>query len=654
MPIFESLMLYMKRICLLLIYLLIGCVSSFAQLNLRQAINEPTVKTSDDSFAGSGAHRASGIFEEGFEGYEDFTLDLSEWTTLDLDGRPTWGIENATFPHQFEAMSFIVFNPSATNPPMLNDGIKPHSGSKIAACFSANGTINNDWLISPPLLAGSNTSVSFYVKSYTSKFGLERYRVGISNTDTKPESFTILSGTNYFTAPDKDWQQKVFDLNAYNGQTIYIGIHCVSNQAFIFMVDDFRFSTVLPDYTTLSGQVSNALNGQPVSGAEVCIAGRCTFTDSFGNYTIDQIPSGILMPAFGAMPTYGGAPLTVKFNDESKENTHTVSCSKQGYLTYVNNQVDLPPGRTLNLNMSLSPELQEGNVRFVLNWGALPTDLDSHLLTPEINGSAHHVYFDNRGSATSVPFAKLDYDITSGFGPETMTIYERRPGTYRYYVRNYSENSPISSSNAVVQVYGVGGLLHTIQVPSSGNGNYWYVCDVNGQTGDIVIKNNILDFPPPLFKNLPMKKEDEMAGIRYINSWVWDFGDGTTSSLKNPVHTYIKEGSYNVSLTIYDGASQEMLLKEAYIQVGAQSIEELPDRDSQIRFVQLPGSNELKIVSPQEITNLRIIDLSGMVRFNRAFDTKEIILGIAFLNQGIYILEIETRSGCYRRKFSKW
>lgn len=33
-------------------------------------------------------------------------------------------------------------------------------------------------------------------------------------------------------------------------------------------------------------------------------------------------------------------------------------------------------------------------------------------------------------------------------------------------------------------------------------------------------------------------------------SWSWNFGDGFTSTLKNPVHTYNVAGSYNVSLTI--------------------------------------------------------------------------------------------------------
>ena len=38
------------------------------------------------------------------------------------------------------------------------------------------------------------------------------------------------------------------------------------------------------------------------------------------------------------------------------------------------------------------------------------------------------------------------------------------------------------------------------------------------------------------------------------DSWLWDFGDGTTSTEANPVHTYAEEGLYEVCLTISDSA----------------------------------------------------------------------------------------------------
>jgi PKD repeat protein len=36
------------------------------------------------------------------------------------------------------------------------------------------------------------------------------------------------------------------------------------------------------------------------------------------------------------------------------------------------------------------------------------------------------------------------------------------------------------------------------------------------------------------------------------DTWYWDFGDGNTSSMQNPVHTYVAEGEYQVCLTITD------------------------------------------------------------------------------------------------------
>ncbi|TAE47633.1 MAG: PKD domain-containing protein, partial [Bacteroidetes bacterium] len=44
------------------------------------------------------------------------------------------------------------------------------------------------------------------------------------------------------------------------------------------------------------------------------------------------------------------------------------------------------------------------------------------------------------------------------------------------------------------------------------------------------------------------------------NQWLWEFGDGNTSVLQNPVHTYQEDGIYNVKLTVTDryGCSDEI------------------------------------------------------------------------------------------------
>lgn len=40
-----------------------------------------------------------------------------------------------------------------------------------------------------------------------------------------------------------------------------------------------------------------------------------------------------------------------------------------------------------------------------------------------------------------------------------------------------------------------------------------------------------------------------------VISWLWDFGDGNSSNLQNPSHTYVVAGDYDVSLTVTDSDS---------------------------------------------------------------------------------------------------
>lgn len=51
-------------------------------------------------------------------------------------------------------------------------------------------------------------------------------------------------------------------------------------------------------------------------------------------------------------------------------------------------------------------------------------------------------------------------------------------------------------------------------------------------------------------------------------SWKWYFGDGDSSTLQNPEHTYTAAGKYDVKLRISDGSMAYVLEKKEYIQVG--------------------------------------------------------------------------------------
>jgi hypothetical protein len=135
----------------------------------------------------------------------------------------------------------------------------------------------------------------------------------------------------------------------------------------------------------------------------------------------------------------------------------------------------------------------------VLTWNEYPSDLDAHLLTPEIGGIYYHVYYGSVGSTTMPPYADLEHDRTAGFGAENVDVAQRFPGTYRYVVHNYSGTPPLAGSGARVRIYAYDTLVTSLVAPAAGTGDYWNVCDINGATGGLVSCPNTIGTLEPTF-----------------------------------------------------------------------------------------------------------------------------------------------------------
>lgn len=62
---------------------------------------------------------------------------------------------------------------------------------------------------------------------------------------------------------------------------------------------------------------------------------------------------------------------------------------------------------------------------------------------------------------------------------------------------------------------------------------------------------------------------DLSTGI--VNSWMWDFGDGQTSTAQNPTHVFSLPGSYTVQLTVTGPGGQKTTVKGNYVSAVAPS-----------------------------------------------------------------------------------
>lgn len=129
-----------------------------------------------------------------------------------------------------------------------------------------------------------------------------------------------------------------------------------------------------------------------------------------------------------------------------------------------------------------------------LSWRTLPRDLDLHFGVRS-GDRWENVDFRTRGSLTAFPWAELDKDITSGFGPETVTLAKLLDATYRCYVENYSGDGALAGSGAEILV-SYGDSEVRITCPRTGSGKFWHVFDLSVQDGRIVVVNTVVDVDP--------------------------------------------------------------------------------------------------------------------------------------------------------------
>ena len=299
-------------------------------------------------------------------------------------------------------------------------------------------------------LSDSITIFGDTIKLYVEAFDYDGDKISYS-WDASGGQFLVKKDTAYWIAPNQ---------NGYYNITCKVSDGVGSSDA--------KAVGIRVVGKIIKGQVLNAINGTPIFGAIVSIEDNDGISDMEGNYIL--------------------------FMDYDPGDQFSFLASKDLFCPYVGSFL-IPDDYYENkytYNLAMSPIPSEGEIRLVLNWGAEPRDLDSHLKTPLIDGVEHHILYSNKGSSDSAPFVILDIDDTSGFGPETFTITQLFEGKYSYYIYQFSAEATLSTSNATINIYNSPDCEgETIIVPNSGIGRYWYVCDIDGGTGAIDVINII-------------------------------------------------------------------------------------------------------------------------------------------------------------------
>ncbi len=225
----------------------------------------------------------------------------------------------------------------------------------------------------------------------------------------------------------------------------------------------------------IKGRVSNAVDGRDIQGVTISVhAGNANApvlqvvnTDANGQYSIPNLPPG----------------------------TYYLDFTKSGYVPIMAQAVSLPPAQWVTLNKTMTNVILDGQFRVVLMWtdyapGAVK-DVDSYIAIPDLPASQPiGFHFKNYGEDV-----KLDHDDTDWIGPETITIYNLKSGTYRYYVNNYNvrnDYQALGKSRVIVQLYKGPNLYKTYTVPPGTGVTYEIFQIIDGRVKDIEKYNDNL------------------------------------------------------------------------------------------------------------------------------------------------------------------
>ncbi len=123
--------------------------------------------------------------------------------------------------------------------------VSANSGTYMIASASYDGGARtpDNWAITPAvaLPAGDQVSLRYYVRTYSASYR-ENYRIYVG-TDTNIESMEPVT-EDMLSENNTDWNEKVIDLSAYAGETIYIAFrHYNCTDQWRFFIDDVEVFT---------------------------------------------------------------------------------------------------------------------------------------------------------------------------------------------------------------------------------------------------------------------------------------------------------------------------------------------------------------------------------------------------------------------------
>lgn len=132
-----------------------------------------------------------------------------------------------------------------------------------------------------------------------------------------------------------------------------------------------------------------------------------------------------------------------------------------------------------------------------------------------------------------------------------------------------------------------------------------------------------------------------------VTGWLWDFNDGSTSNLANPVHTYTTDGTYDVCLYTSNPCSTDSICSSVTVVHTGIEQDAKVSSFSEVKAVPNPFSGLTGItfnLKEAEMVSLIVFDMAGRILYSETVDGKTGNNVIEFdakgINPGLYMYNL--------------
>ncbi len=165
------------------------------------------------------------------------------------------------------------------------------------------------------------------------------------------------------------------------------------------------------------------------------------------------------------------------------------------------------------------------------------------------------------------PIANFSANSTSGKSPLTVAFTDISIGTPTKWNWNFGDGANSTAKNPIHRYSKAGIYTVSLTVKNAAGSNTTTKKDYINVTAPV--KPVAAFSASPISGNILLKVTFTDKSTGSPTSWKWSFGDGKTSTSKNPAYTYTKAGKYTVSLTVKNAAGTNTKTIKNYITVNA-------------------------------------------------------------------------------------